>query len=230
MYSTTSALLGFKQFSSQLDGFYQMIGSYMAPGDPVANMYAALYGSQPTVQGIKLLSDLKLGQYTKIPPRINFFVQIVGCIVGALLNYAMMLSIIKNQRAALLTISGTRLWSGQNAQSFNSGAIAWGALGPYMFSPGKTYYMIPIGLAIGLALPIPGYILHRLFPKNQFFANFNTGIVTQYSCDLSVGINTSVNTSMALGVLSQYFVRRRFPRWFTKCTSFSSLASENPVF
>lgn len=27
---------------------------------------AALYGSQPTVQGIKLLGDLKLGQYIKV--------------------------------------------------------------------------------------------------------------------------------------------------------------------
>ncbi|KIY66395.1 OPT superfamily oligopeptide transporter [Cylindrobasidium torrendii FP15055 ss-10] len=216
VYATTSALLGFKQFSSQLDGFYQMITSYMAPGDPVANMYGALYGSQPTVQGIKLLGDLKLGQYCKIPPRINFLVQILGCVVGAILNYVMALSIIKNQRADLLSIAGTRLWSGQNAQSFNFSAIAWGALGPEMFAPGKKYYMVPAALGIGALFPIPGYILHRYFPKNQFFANFNTGIVTQYACDLSVGINTSVNTSMFIGVVSQWFIRRRFPRAFTK--------------
>lgn len=53
-------------------------------------MYAALYGGQPTVQGIQLLQDLKLGQYIKIPPRVNFIVQILGCIVGAILNYVMM--------------------------------------------------------------------------------------------------------------------------------------------
>ncbi|KAJ6572830.1 OPT oligopeptide transporter protein-domain-containing protein, partial [Mycena vulgaris] len=86
-----------------------------------------------TVQGIKLLGDLKLGQYLKIPPKVNFVVQILGCIVGALLNYVMMLSIIDKQRPALLSISGTRLWSGQNAQSYNSNAIAWGALGKGMF-------------------------------------------------------------------------------------------------
>ncbi|TRM66262.1 OPT oligopeptide transporter protein-domain-containing protein [Schizophyllum amplum] len=216
VYCTTSALLGFKEFSGQLDGFYQMVCSYMVPGDPIANMYATLYGAQPTVQGIKLLGDLKLGQYIKIPPRVNFLVQILGCIVGAMLNYAMMLSIIKNQREDLLSISGTRLWSGQNAQSYNFNAIAWGALGRQMFSPGKVYYMVPISLAIGAALPIPHYILHRLYPKNQFLANFNTGIVTQYACYLSVGVNTQVNTTMVLGIFSQWFVRRRFPRWFTK--------------
>ncbi|KAJ3760526.1 OPT oligopeptide transporter [Lentinula raphanica] len=215
-YCTTSAILGFAQFSTQLDGFYSMIASYMVPGDPIANMYAALYGSQPTVQGIMLLGDLKLGQYLKIPPKINFLVQVLGCVVGALLNYVMELSIVANQRAALLTIAGTRLWSGQNAQSFNSNAIAWGALGREMFSPGKTYYMVPVALALGALMPIPQYLLHRRFPKNKFLSNFNTGIVMQYSCFLSVGINTSVNTSSFLGIMSQWWMRTKHPRWFTK--------------
>ncbi|KAF8824364.1 hypothetical protein HHX47_DHR8000136 [Lentinula edodes] len=181
-----------------------------------ANMYAALYGSQPTVQGIMLLGDLKLGQYLKIPPKINFLVQVLGCVVGALLNYVMELSIVANQRAALLTIAGTRLWSGQNAQSFNSNAIAWGALGREMFSPGKTYYMVPVALALGALMPIPQYLLHRRFPRNKFLSNFNTGIVMQYSCFLSVGINTSVNTSSLLGIMSQWWMRTKHPRWFTK--------------
>ncbi|KAJ3983558.1 OPT oligopeptide transporter protein-domain-containing protein [Lentinula detonsa] len=215
-YCTTSAILGFAQFSTQLDGFYSMIASYMVPGDPIANMYAALYGSQPTVQGIMLLGDLKLGQYLKIPPKINFLVQVLGCVIGALLNYVMELSIVANQRAALLTIAGTRLWSGQNAQSFNSNAIAWGALGREMFSPGKTYYMVPVALALGALMPVPQYLLHRRFPTNKFLSNFNTGIVMQYSCFLSVGINTSVNTSSFLGIMSQWWMRTKHPRWFTK--------------
>lgn len=216
IYSTTSALLGFKEFGGGLDGFYQVITSYMAPGDPVANMYGALYGGQPTVQGIKLLSDLKLGQYLKIPPRVNFIVQILGCIVGALLNYVMMLSIIDKQRPALLTISGTRLWSGQNAQSYNSNAIAWGALGKQMFRAGTMYQFVPAALGLGCLLPIPGYFLYRKYPKSTFFRNFNTGIVIQYSCYLSVGINTSVNTSTAIGLFSQLYLRKKHPRWFTK--------------
>ncbi|KAE9384031.1 OPT superfamily oligopeptide transporter, partial [Gymnopus androsaceus JB14] len=184
-YCTTSAILGYRQFSTQLDGFYSMIGSYMAPGDPVSNMYAALYGSQPTVQGIALLGDLKLRQYLKIPPKVNFLVHLLGCIVGALLNYVMELSIVRNQRAALLSISGTRLWSGQNAQSFNSNAISWGALRREMFSPGKIYYMVPVSLAIGAIFPIIQYGLHCKWPQNVFLKNFHTSVVLQYSCILA---------------------------------------------
>ncbi|KAJ7206407.1 OPT oligopeptide transporter [Mycena pura] len=210
------SIVGFSDFVGGLNGFYQVIVSYMAPGDPVANMYGALYGGQPTVQGINLLSDLKLGQYLKIPPKVNFLVQIMGCIVGALLNYIIMLSVISQQRPALLSVSGTRLWSGQNAQSYNSNAIAWGALGKEMFRAGSTYQWVPAALGLGCLLPIPGYLLHRKYPKNQIFRNFNTGIVTQYACYLSVGINTSVNTATAVGILSQFFLRVKYPRWFTK--------------
>lgn len=102
----------------------------------------------------------------------------------------MELSIVKNQRAALLTIAGTRLWSGQNAQSFNSNAISWGALGREMFSPGKTYYMVPVSLAIGAVFPIIQYGLYRKWPRSAFLKNFNTSVVLQYSCYLS-GIKSS---------------------------------------
>ena len=105
----------------------------------------------------------------------------------------------------------------QNAQSYNFNAIAWGPLGREMFSPGKTYYIVPFALVIGLVLPIPGCVLHRMYPENKIFANVNTGIIVQYSSDLSIGINTSVNTAMALSVLSQWWFRQRHPRWFTKC-------------
>lgn len=68
----------------------------MVPGNPVANMYFAMYGQNPQVsrksyageqrivnidcpqvQAIALLEDLKLGIYVKIPPRITFLYQMV---------------------------------------------------------------------------------------------------------------------------------------------------------
>ncbi|KAI0918825.1 hypothetical protein AcW1_009464 [Taiwanofungus camphoratus] len=215
LYSTLAATIGFTEFNTSGNGFFQMITAYIEPGRPVANMYGAMYGAHPMQQGIAFLQDLKLGQYCKLPPRVTFCMQMLGTIVGAILNYVMMLSIINANRPALLSISGTRLWSGQNAQAYNSNAISWGALGPEMFGAKSTYHMVPIALAIGVTLPLPFYILHRLWPKVGF-NNLNTSIITQYSCYLSVGINTSVNTGMALGIFSQWWVRRRYPRWFAK--------------
>ncbi|KAI0811002.1 OPT oligopeptide transporter [Irpex lacteus] len=215
LYGMLAATIGFYEFSSSGTGFFQMITAYILPGKPVANMYGALYGQHPMIQGIALLQDLKLGQYVKLAPRVTFLMQIMGTVVGAILNYVMMLSIIESNRDALLSISGTRLWSGQNAQGYNSNAISWGALGPQMFGPGATYRMVPISLAIGVVLPLPFVLAHYFWPKAGF-QNFNTSIIMQYSCYLSVGINTSVNPSMVIGIFSQWWVRTRYPRWFTK--------------
>lgn len=215
LYGTLAATIGFYEFSSSGTGFFQMITAYIVPGRPVANMYGALYGQHPMIQGIALLQDLKLGQYVKLAPRVTFLMQMLGTVVGAILNYVTMLSIISANREALLSVAGTRLWSGQNAQQYNSNAIAWGGLGPQMFGAHATYRMVPISLAIGVFLPLPFYILHRLWPKIGF-NNINTSIIMQYSCFLSVGINTSVNPMMAIGIFSQWWVRTRYPRWFTK--------------
>ncbi|EJT98338.1 oligopeptide transporter [Dacryopinax primogenitus] len=216
VYGILAAILGFYEFTSSGAGFFQMITAYMVPGDPIANMYGALYGQTPMNQGIAMLQDLKLGQYIKLAPRMTFLVQLAGTVVGAVLNYVMMLSIIKANRDALLSVSGTRLWSGQNAQGYNSNAIAWGALADPMFSsPHGVYRMVPISLAIGVCLPLPFYLIHRLRP-HWGINNINTAIIMQYSCYLSVGINSSVTPAIVLGIVSQWWIRTRYPRWFTK--------------
>ena len=63
-----------------------------------------------------------------------------------------------------------------------------------------------------------------IWPKAGF-ENFSTPIILQYSCYLSVGVNTSVNPAMAIGIFSQWWVRTRYPRWFTKYKYASSLCA-----
>ena len=110
----------------------QMIGGYLHPGKPVANMYFTLFGYNSVYQGQLLLRDLKLAQYAHLSPKCTFTAQVVGTIVGAIFNYIMMVSIVDNQRDILLSIEGTNVWSGQVVQQYNSQAIAWGALSKHM--------------------------------------------------------------------------------------------------
>lgn len=82
---------------------------------------------------IGLAGDLKMGQYrehqstaflflrlkpfsVKIPPRIMFLTQVWGTILGALINYIVMISIVTARREVLLDPQGTNVWSGQNVQ------------------------------------------------------------------------------------------------------------------
>jgi hypothetical protein len=102
-----------------------------------------LYGYNSCAQGLSLARDLKMGQYCKLPPIANVIVQIIGTIIGALLQLIIMKQVISNQREILLDTQGSNVWSGQQVQSFNSQAVSWGALAKYFYGPGSTYQIIP---------------------------------------------------------------------------------------
>ncbi len=59
---------------------------------------------------IGLAQDLKIGQYLKIPPREMFLTQIWGTILGAIINYVVMISVVDAQRDILLDPIGTNIW------------------------------------------------------------------------------------------------------------------------
>jgi hypothetical protein len=114
------ALTGLIGFGVPITGLVQLIGGYLHPGKPVANMYFVLFGANAQSQALFLVENLKLGQYGKLSPRCTFTVQIMGTVFGAIINYILMSSITTNQREILLSIQGTNIWSGQVIQSFNS--------------------------------------------------------------------------------------------------------------
>ncbi len=114
------ALSGLLGFNVPITSVIQLIGGFLHPGRPVANMYFVLFGANAQSQALFLIGNLKLGQYGKLSPRCAFVVQILGTLLGALVNYVLMSSITTTERDILLSIQGTNIWSGQVIQSFNS--------------------------------------------------------------------------------------------------------------
>ena len=111
---------------------------------------------------LHLLRDLKLGQYTKLPPRATFAMQTIGGAIGGILNYVVMQSVIAGNRAILLDVQGTNVWSGQQVQSYNSAAITWGGLSKPLYAPGARYGFIPWMLLAGMVVPFPFWFAHRM--------------------------------------------------------------------
>jgi hypothetical protein len=63
---------------------FLILGRYanaLTSGKPVANMYFTLYGFNLLSQALNLCRDLKLGQYTKLPPQVTFTMQTIGTII-----------------------------------------------------------------------------------------------------------------------------------------------------
>lgn len=195
--------------------FVQMIGGYLHKGLPVANMYFVLYGYNTVTQANLLLRDLKIAQYAKLPPRAAFTAQIVGTLLGAILNFIMMNSIIDNQREILLSVQGTNIWSGQQPQMYNSQAIAWGGLSHELFSAGQRYQWVPWAYVLGLFIPVPFWVIHRYWPKLRADYLY-TPIIAYYIGWLCVGINSSILSYFSVAFLSQWWLRTRYPHWFAK--------------
>ncbi|KAJ7103354.1 OPT oligopeptide transporter [Mycena belliarum] len=145
----------------------RMLGAGLIPGKPQANMYFTLYAYNSTEQGRSMTRDLKMGQYTKLPPRVTFTMiphPSTDRAITALINYVIMKSIIAAHRDILTS-------------SFNSDAIAWGALAKHLYSPSSIYGIVPLSILIGLFVPIPFYLLHRYYPKAHF-----DGVITPMIC------------------------------------------------
>ncbi|BGP20351.1 hypothetical protein JCM10213_001595 [Rhodosporidiobolus nylandii] len=192
-----------------------MLGSAVVPGNSQANMYFLLWGGTASTQGMHLAQDLKLAQYTKLPPRTTLWVQSLGTVIGGIVQIALMKEILQNKRDILLDPQGDNIWSGQQVQSFNSQAITWGALAKHMYAPGKTYEMLAFSILVGLLVPVPFYIVHRLYPKLRFNL-----IVTPLLCYGIGYLNAGINSQNFMGVLtavgSQYFWRKYRPTSFRK--------------
>lgn len=86
----TGAMFGISGFPMPIQPLVQMVGGYIHPGEPVANMYFTLFGYNTVSQAQLLLRDLKLAQYAHLSPKCTFTSQIVGTMLGCILNYVMM--------------------------------------------------------------------------------------------------------------------------------------------
>jgi hypothetical protein len=58
----------------------------------ISDMYFTCFTYNSMQQAQLLARDLKLAQYVHLPPRHTFTIQVIGCIVGAILNWVMMIS------------------------------------------------------------------------------------------------------------------------------------------
>ncbi|KAL4253651.1 oligopeptide OPT transporter family protein [Abortiporus biennis] len=196
----------------------QILAAFIHPGKPIAVMYVNLYGNSTAYQTLAMLQDLKLGQYVKLPPRATFVAQMAGSIIGSVFNYAMMVSIVNNNREVLLDPVGTRVWSGWIIQQYNSASVAMGALGKDLFTFGKPYWFLAFAMFVGLFFPLPFWLVHRYSRSGSFIskaaAYINTPIVALYVGYLPYSVNGQWWSCVLIGFASQWWARTRRPRWF----------------
>ncbi|XP_006463485.1 hypothetical protein AGABI2DRAFT_187070 [Agaricus bisporus var. bisporus H97] len=195
----------------------KMVAGAVNPGKPVANLYFSMWSHDVVSTSIGLAADLKMGQYLKIPPRTMFLTQVWGTILGAAVNYIVMISIVTAQREILLSPTGTNIWSGQAVQSLNSAAVTW-SLAKQLYGRGGPYFVIPLSLLIGMVPTFIQWLIWRRWPKIGPIDvdSINLPIIYMYSSWMSVGVNSVITSCIIVGLVSQFWLRKYHPGWYKK--------------
>jgi len=201
-------------FQYNIQPICQTLAGYLFPGRPLANMYFTCFTYNSMQQAQLLARDLKLAQYVHLSPKHTFLIQVMGCVVGAILNWVMMISIVDNQKPILLGLKGSNIWSGQNVQQFNTLAVAW-SIAKHTFSIGTKYQFVTIAYLIGFVIPIPLWLANRFYP-HAAFRYINTSIILWQMGFLFVGINSALGVFFFLGFFAQWYLRRKRPEFFVK--------------
>ncbi|KAF8182044.1 oligopeptide transporter [Pholiota molesta] len=188
----------------------KMVAGAINPGRPVANLYFSMWSHDVVATSINLAGDLKMGQYLKIPP-------VWGTILGAVINYVVMVSVVDAQREILLDPIGTNVWSGQVPQSLNSAAVTW-SLAKELYGFNGPYWTIPMALVFGMVPTTIQWLINKRWPKIGP-VTVNTimlPIIYQGSSWMSAGVNSTITSSIIVGLVSQLWLRRYHPGWYKK--------------
>lgn len=195
----------------------KMIAGLTLPGRPIGNMYFAAWSHSVIASCVNLSSDLKLGDYLKIPPRVMFLTQIYGTLIGAVVNYAVMISIVNDNRDLLANTNGNSSWSGASIQSYNTNATSW-ALAKYLYTAGSRYAVVPFGVLIGAALVVVQRVVVIFAPKVRGFSldRINLPQLLQYAGFIPYNQSQTciILSGIIAGVFMQFYLRNYHPRIF----------------
>ncbi|KAF5311075.1 hypothetical protein D9619_007886 [Psilocybe cf. subviscida] len=193
----------------------KMVAGAINPGRPVANLYFLPAASCLDIHQPRGRSED--GTIFEDPPRVMFLTQVWGTILGAVINYVVMISVVDAQRDILLDPVGTNVWSGQVPQSLNSAAVTW-SLAKELYGFNGPYWIVPMSLVIGMAPTFLQWLINKRWPKVGPIQvdTIMLPIIYQYSAFLSVGVNSTITSSIIVGLVSQLWLRRQHPGWYKK--------------
>lgn len=204
----------------------QLICGAVFPGRPIANMVFVTYGYISSAQGIKFASDLKLGHYMKIPPRILFSVQVVATLVSSVTQIGVLNWMFSNVKG-LCTSKAVNGFTCPIARVHFNGSILWGVVGVNeFFGPDAIYRALVWCFPLGAILPIPLWLYSR-HRRNSLIRKVNLPIIFGAMSWIppATGLNFSVWALVCY--IFNYKIKRRASAWWAKYTMTLSAALDS---
>jgi OPT family small oligopeptide transporter len=210
----------------------QLICGVAFPGRPVANMVFVTYGYITSTQGLKFSSDLKLGHYMKIPPKILFAIQLAATVVSSLTQIGVLNWMLENI-PGICTPEAINGFTCPIARVHFNGSILWGVVGPSkFFGHGALYRPLIWAFLVGALAPILLYLIsrrliHRHSPLQSLLRKTNLPVLFGSLSWIppATGLNFSVWAIVCY--IFNYQIKTRRPAWWAKYTMTLSAALDS---
>lgn len=185
----------------------ELIVGYILPGRPIAMMIFKTFSFMTMSQALYFVSDLKLGHYMKVPPRLMFVAQVVAtteCVIVVVFVQQWMFANIPD----MCTADQKHMFTCPSTSTFASASMIWGGIGPArLFSKGGLYYPMVYFFLIGALLPIPFYYLAKRSPTS-FWRYVNVPVMLSGLAVMPPATGINFSSWFMFGAFFQYFMRR----------------------
>ncbi|KAI8141436.1 OPT family small oligopeptide transporter [Fennellomyces sp. T-0311] len=206
----------------------EFIIGFALPGKPIANVTFKTYGYITMTQALTFVSDLKLGHYTKIPPKAMFYVQIVGTLLGGLMNLVTARWLMESVEN--ICTDAAYPFTCPSAHTFYSASIIWGTIGPArMFGPGSIYSSMLYFFLIGFLLPIPFWLAHKKWPHVNWLKYVHIPLILNATGMMPPAVPLNFSSWCIAGFVFMYWLRKHRHEWWAKYNYVTSAAFDSGV-
>jgi OPT family small oligopeptide transporter len=216
MFLPVAIIMAITNQHSSLYLIAQLICGIVFPGRPVANMVFVTYAYISSTQGIKFASDLKLGHYMKIPPKILFTVQLVATVIGGLTQVGV-LNWMFHQVRGLCTPEAVNGFTCPIARVHFNGSILWGVVGPHrFFGPGAPYRHLVWAFGFGAIAPLAIWLIARRRPAASRVRRVHLPLLLGSISWIPPATGLNFSGWALICYVFNYAVRRRATAWWSK--------------
>lgn len=192
-------LYALSNFQLAIGTFNELVYGYMVQGlehkHPAGALVFGSIAGNAWYRAQYHLECMRLGFYNHLPPRLVFFSQLYGEIIGIPVNYGVMRWVLHTKSEYLTGAKTDPLhqWTGQAITINHTNAIQYVVLGPSRLF--ANYPLLPYGFVLGVVAPVMIAWLHRRYPRLQFnywnttvffasmakfYGNLSTGYVSKF--------------------------------------------------
>ncbi|CAF0971558.1 unnamed protein product [Didymodactylos carnosus] len=205
------------------------VGGLLLHGNPIGNITFLTFAREPLLNALSLCSELKNGDYLKIPTRSLFIAHLLGMLIGGFVNYttsSYMLNTVEN----ICTLENP-LWSCPKILTLYSTSVIWGILGPRkIFGKISPYSHLLWGFLLGLLLPILFWFIYKkIYPQRHWLKYIHVPVML-------IGIGMMPTTSagnyvtwLLIGFVCNYILHKYSLQWWKQYAYIFSIAMDSGV-